>query len=1108
MTDTKHYKSAASQVHKGTGHNIVVYENHNAITPSTLSSSLSDILLDVLHRKHRAVKEKVEILEKSGKLDPQSTYFLTAIKLLVDFVEGKIADDALRQLDAIVQSDPTSDLLDITQAAKITLFCKQGDLLSAKALFESIKSPGLYSRSAFYEYLQNPNELSAIYESSTHNLGEAELCAIIRRSLTTNKFALAAGISDLLVKRYPSVNSRFLEAISNINDLLQGRNIHFWNISATQKKELFEWADKLSLLLDESEGLDARVVELSGHVCHFCHGEHQGLLESCWRYISALDRHAPLAAMSIRSVFEANPNHGDGLIGEMTKAQNDKAYRKEIINNLRNSKDLSAEDVVILSRYGDSESIQDWIEKGGHIVSDDDFENDYSMLELVCFSYNKSPEVDKQIEALGKAFLEKHEEKFSEINPLRLVDLASKLIDANQAFLAAQLLRPHIPEADIWPSELVRCYLNSLLASGQYKTLDEVIKRIPLHERDSFVWHVVATKLAYQGEIPNAINTLKKSLKIFPYSITIHNYLLYLYVRHEYPERELSDFLSGIPEKILEKESPQALNILFAIAKYHDFSAAERIILNWYVANPITSAVSITDFYGRLLVDKTMHPTLSLSSGSCLGAYQYTRNNHHVTQLVIAAHLDTEHNSLLKEDTPLAKILIAGEDQMLGTNSIENIKQLSPLAAAFSLAAEIRQANNHGFDPFMQLGGHNTTVEESVNQLIKVLQSQDNREDQISDPNIPLYMKGHKIGNGCPVQKAYDHLTSKISHKEPLPNFGTDKPESVILDIYGVLLISCNGLSSPISESGITLHITYETKKLIYKWLEQVDDEHGRFNVGSDGKIWMESSEDIQRKTKAIRDGINVIMDNAKVLSPNLADMPPQLSSIHDSVDISVFSSMTLSHANDIPWLCIDPIFASLWHTTNNKVIKANNFLLAIAKNADFEDKREGIYLHVAAGMPRWVGFDELVELSKSDNEYAPYFLAKLLEMYPSSYGNSLDTTRFLSVLLSNSLLKILHPSHPIWHGLHEINPLNNGYLEKLFYTVCRVVLASKSERNAEYKFAFLINQIIDIFGIHEEGRRLVSILATRFARGHFLDFNAINTYIKSFSVIAEDSSD
>lgn len=1109
MTDDNQNHTAVTQAHEGTGNNNFVVINYDAITPSTLSNSLNDILLDVLHRKHRAVIEKVEILEKSGNLDPQSTNFLTVIKLLVDFVDGTIADDASRQLDSIVQSNPGPDLLDITQAAKIILFCKQEDQPSAKALFESIQSPGLYSRSASYEYLPDHAELSLIYESSSHSLGEAELCAIVRGYLTAFNFVLAADVSDLLVKRYPSVNSRFLEAISKINNLLQGRYIHFWNISATQKKELFQWAVKLSALLDESDGLDTRIVELAGHVCHFCYGEHQGLMESCWKYISVFDKHVPNVAKSIRSVFEANPSYGNGLISEMAKAQSDKAYRQEVINNLKNSKDLSVEDVVILSRYGDAESIQGWIDDGGNISSEDDFEKDYSMLELVCFSYKKSPEVDARIKKQGKAFLENHQEKFKEINPLRLIELANKLIDANQAHLASQLLRPHVPDADIWPSELVRCYLNSLLGRGQYKTLDDVIKKIPLHERDSFVWQIIARKLEYQGDIPGAIDALKKSLETFPDSLNINYYLFFLYVRHDYPEDELKDFLSSVPEEILEEESSQALKILLAIVKHHDFALAERIILSWYIANPIKSAVSITDFYCGLLFNKINRPTLSLSSGGCIGAYQYTRNNQHVTQLIIEPYLETEHNSLMKGDTPLAEILIAGEDQMLGTNSIENIKQVSPLMAAFSIAAEIRQANNHGFDPFMQLGGPNTTAEENVDQLIKVLQSQDNREEQVSDPQIPLYMKGHMIGNGCPVQGAYDHLTSKVSHKEPLPGFGADKPESAILDIYGVLLISCYGLSSAISESSINLYITDETKKLIEHWLEQVDDDdHGRFNVGSDGKIWMESSESIQQKTKTIRDDINVILENAEVLSPDLVDMPPELMSTHDSVDISVFSSMTLSHANNIPWLCIDPMFANLWHATNNKIINANNLLLAIAKNADFEDKREGIYLHVAAGMPRWVGFDELVDLSKSDDEYAPYFLAKLLEMYPSSYGNSLDTTRFVGFLLSNVLLKALNSSHPIWGGLHENNPSSNGYLEKLFYTVCRLIIASESDQEAEYKFAFLVNRLIDTFGISQRMRRLILVLFTKFARGHFLDFDAINAHINSFFASVEETPD
>jgi len=1100
MTDSNKHKIAASQSHTGSGDNFLVVENHDAITPTTLTNSINDILLDVLHRKHRVVIEKLELLQRSGKLDPQSINFLIVIKLLVDFVDGKIDEDAPRQLDSIVQSNPASDLLDITQAAKIILFCKQDDQLSAKALFESIQSPGLYSRSAFYEYLPDYAELSSIYESSSHCLVETELCAIVRGGLVANNFALAADVSDLLVKRYPSVNSRFLEAIAKVNNLLQGRYAHFWNISATQKKELFEWADKLSDLLDESEGHDTRIVELAGHVCHFCYGEHQRLLESCWKYITEFDKSAPNVAKSIRNVFEANPSYGDGLIGEIAKAKKDKAYRKEVINNLTKSKDLSTDDVVILSRYGDAESIHSWIEDGGNIASDDDFEKDYSMLELVCFSYKKSPEVDARIKEQAKAFFEKHQEKFKEINPLRLIELANKLIDANQAHLASQLLKPHVPEADIWPSELVRCYLNSLLSSGQYKSLDDVIEQISLHERDSFVWQVVARKLEYQGDIPGAIDALKNSLENFSNSLYIHYNLLYLYVRYEYPEDELKVFLSSVPEKILEEESSQALNILLAIAKNHDFALAERIILNWYIANPIKSAVSVTDFYAELLFNKINCPTLSLSSGGCIGAYQYTRNNQYVTQLIIEPHLETEHNSLLKRDTPLAEILLAGEDQMLGVNSIENIKQVPPLMAAFSISAEIRQANNHGFDSFMQLGGPNTTAEENVDQLIKVLQSQNNQEEQVSDPKIPLYMKGHMIGNGCPVQKAYGHLTSKVSHKEPLPDFGADKPESVILDIYGVLLISCNGLSSAIIESSINLYITDETKRLIDHWLEQVgDDDHGRFSVGSDGKIWMESSEDIQKKTKTIRDGINVIMENAEVLSPDLVDMPPELMSIHDFVDISVFSSMTLSHANDVPWLCIDPMFANLWHKANNKVANTNGVLLAIAKNTDFEDRREGIYLHVATGMPRWIGFDELVDLSKSDDECAPYFLAKLLEMYPSSYGNSLDTTKFVGFLLSNVLLKVLNSSHPIWGGLHENNPLSNGYLEKIFYTVCRVVLASESEQNAEYKFAFLINGLIDTFGSSERMRKLILTLATKFARGHFLDFDAINAHMKSF---------
>lgn len=1104
MTDINQNTTTVSQTHEGEGHNFLFVEHHDSISLEKLRNNLRDILLDLLHRKHKLVIEKVEFLKKSESLSPQLTNYLSVVKIQADIVDGKIGDDYFRQLDSIIQSSSDEEILDITTATKIILYCKQDDQSSAKALFRSIKSPGLYSRSAFYEYLSEHAELKSIYEVLPHSLCETELCAIARGCLISGNFDLAADVSGLLVRRYPSVNSRFLEAFSNVNDLIYGKCLHFWNISASSKKEIFEWADRICLLLDESQGQDARVVELAGNLCHFFYGENNNLLESCWNYISEFDRHLPNVAKSIRSVFEINPTYGDGLISEMAKAQGDQAYRKQVISSIKSSKEISLDDAIILSRYGDLESIKCWIDKGGDISSVDDFEKDYSMLELVCFSYQDSPGFDHNIRIQGEKFLAKYREKIKDINPLRLIELANKLIDANEAYLVSKFLEPHVCEEDIWPSELVRCYLNSLLISGQYKTLDDVIEKIALYERDSFVWQVVARKLEYQGDIVGAVDALNKALGKFPKSTIIYHCLLSMYERYEFSEDEFKELLSGIPEEVLEKESFQALSLLLAIAKYCDFLLAERMIINWYIKNPIRSATSVTDFYSGMLIKNITPAKISLSCGDCIGAYQYTRNNQHVTHLIVDHNLETEHDSLLKSGTPLAEVLAAGEDRMLGTNSIENIKQVPPLMAAFSIAAGIRQANNQGFDAFMQLGGPNTTAEENVKQLFKVLKSQDDRKEQISDRKIPLYMKGKFIGNGCPVQNAYDHLMSKASHKEPLPGFGEDHPESIVLDIYGILVISSTGLSAEISKNNTNIYISNETKKLIEYWLNNFHDDYGRFGVGFDGTIWMESSEEIQRKTKSIRDGVNIIINNAVVLSPKLVDMPPELMSIRRSVDMSVFSSMALSHANDIPWLCIDPMFASLWHTSNRKVVNTSSLLLVIARNISFEDRREGIYLHVATGMPRWLGFDELFELSKSDDEHAPYFLAKLLEMYPASYGNSLDEVRFYRHLLSTSLLKTLELTHPIWAGLRESNLSNNGYVEKLFYTVCRVVISSDIDKEAEYKFSCLIFGLIDIFGASERMCKLILTLATKFSRGHFLDFDSINNYLNYFYTNSE----
>lgn len=111
----------------------------------------------------------------------------------------------------------------------------------------------------------------------------------------------------------------------------------------------------------------------------------------------------------------------------------------------------------------------------------------------------------------------------------------------------------------------------------------------------------------------------------------------------------------------------------------------------------------------------------------------------------------------------------------------------------------------------------------------------------------------------------------------------------------------------------------------------------------------------------------------------------------------------------------------------------ANAQLIKLINTAEFADIKQGIRLHVTSKLPRPITLNEMMLLSKSDDDMDHYVLAELLKMYPTSYGNEEETRSFISLIISNALFKTLDSSHMIWQGLRTNNPVNNSHIETLF---------------------------------------------------------------------------
>lgn len=1088
------------------GDNVLGIKNViQAISPTEIQVAIKNILTNLRHRQPLIAKEQLDTLKATSNLNTDSIGLLEIITILIDIANENIKPDASQYLRSYIGTAKNELCIDIAISAQIRLDAKNKNIKDARNRYAVINTPSVYTNEVFYEFIADENEIKENYETKKLDLDEVELCGLFRGALRLKNITQASVIAEYLDSIAPTLNSQIFLALLKANVIHSKlEQKHYWSITATLRSSILELCDETIILLNESKGKDSRIINQAASLLQFVFGEYKPLSDACWQYISEIESQLPDVAKQIRHTYERNSTNSDRFVSKIIKAQTDISFRNKIVTEITNSKEISSEDSTLLSNVADTKSIQKWLDGGGSIASEDQLEKDFSILELKALAYDGNPKSLEILRSQAEKFIQLHNSSLLFISPPRLIDLANKFIDIELSPIACELLKQHIPSKDIWVSPITRSYINALLDSQQMMTLSATLAEIDQEDWGVYIWQVKAHQLDSQHDFENAIIAIEKAIDLDPLSLYSWYSLLHLHIKNGSEKYLISKTLNRVPDEVFSRQTDLGFTLLAEMLVNGDFKRAENHLVDWFIVDPDGCATSFTNVYVTAFLEKNKNaaPELSQTINDCVGGVRYSSDGKIITKLLMTS--DTQqHQSLLNTTSPLGALLLSmsiGDIEQYGMMDIELLEQLPPYIAVFHIASELRQIINDGSDCF-----HSFSLPEDPDKMLKSLErklsSPNNGKNALnSNPEIPLFMKGHHQNSSSPVKAALTHLTDNNSIKHALPNFGDEHPEKLILDVYSIIYLILTGLVDGLLQKSIKIIITVETKSHLKAWLTDINrDDYLSMGIHPDGGLFSVTAEDIQRDTAEIQKNIKLIIDKSDMVTPKLVDLPPDILKIKHTVDLSVLSSLKLSITNEIPWFCIDAVFAQLSKVSNYKVVNVHQILIQIAKGQPLNKKQQGIYLHVTAGLPYPVTFEDITELSKSKDEHAYYFLAEILKMYPNAFSDTGSAILFLHSVLSTILINA-YSNGEILKDLREVNPHNNGYIERIFYACCYVTIQCSDGQEAEYKLALFLAELFHTFKDISSVCKLISVMTFRFVSGNFMCLSTINNHLKNIS--------
>ncbi|MNJ29572.1 hypothetical protein D3C77_241440 [compost metagenome] len=1097
--------STTNQTHNGTGDNVQqkFLVQIQALAPANIAKAIALVLGSIRKKDIPAAKLQLEMLRATEHGNQEVASLLDVIALYGELVEPDRTNDAFNAVSRIAATAQDLIVTDLCIAALLKFSKKTDYQEAALTHYQSSPSPGPYSREAYYRDFAPQDALLAANKQLI--VSEGELTGIVEGAIRLMAIDIATTAAKRLHELYPSYNARVLLTITKAHELNPVvSKTQYWLTDPKLRKSIDQLMEDVSALIELSEGNDVRLYSMAGPMLNYFQvAWPTRLLSVCAKYVDQMALSCPEVAARVRST------QGDhSALSEQARSfaltEGDSDARTIWCKAQLESDSVDLPDAVNFVRVATSAEIQRWLELDKPINGAGDL--DSALIKLLAHlqllgissNYIERYKLGLQVDE----FLARYSTQCNELSVSAVVELGQAMLIAVLPEKALALTTLLLPSGEVWPSPFILLHMRCLLEAEQSQSFDDLLKRIPEADNSLALMKYRSMKEEALGDSDLALALSDQMVSKAPDHL--YSWLRGCELRDRFRDMdELRRFLDTIPEHLLDAYSLDAVLVMRFLIMAGNFKQAEPRLVKWFMDDPSGRARMLVNVHFECAQRRQAEFDVSGFLPGYLAGVEFEQDGRPQIRLIVEEGQATGQH-VLPKDSQLAKLLVSlelGDSAPLGMINYKLLSRLPPYVACIRLASQIRHLQNDGSDVFAMF-----ELPDDPTQLVPYLEQKLGTElarPEAPRLEVPLYIHAHSLQSDDPIKSAYNAWSDSTVHKEPFLDSGVAEPTRVVLDAFSITYLAMTNLVDRMIDMGITFILPIETKGILQRWVAEVT--HKDFlmmGIDAAGRLIRTTASDVQAREGHTLRGMQRILDESVAMHSVIHDTPLELVSIKDGIDLTVYLAMQLSLANQLPWFCMDATFAGLHQSTGYPIVNVNRALIQALDTPkfDFEAKRHGLFLYALGAVPRPLMRNEIKGLAGNPNAFSSFILYKILQKHGEHiFVDNGQQELLLDALLTHLICTFYKP--PRSSALEPDYTPWCRYDQHVFNHALRLFITRRGENSAEFWLALALKVCMQIIDVDARLARYTLNTFSEFARGHFLDFDAIAGHFKLINV-------
>lgn len=1083
--------TALNLEHNGNGHiagrDVNITNNYQYVTSDNLKNIAEDLIYTILANNSDKALYAIEAYQDFTNLPAEA---ITLFTILTNFIksskEEKVQFD-INYLKQSIRKTNNNELKELYQSLHVRITFNQEGHEQAKAVYGLYSSDANYYLLAVYDSLLSTNdELDSRYKNDLLGLDNYTLFTLAQGLWRFDRFEEAKKVLERISSSGMSNYISCLMIASDYNNVVKVPNLQSYAyLPPVIARKLRHSINNFLEIISHKNTLAPIELDLLIAMTNGFGPYIYQLMEQALRFKADITKKYPEMGEWLEFISSQKPS-------ELSSEIVTKLHDGDAIDQTELSRCLTALKHKVLN----IQVMQTWLENSGQVIDSDNLFMEFLNIFILSFENHEGTHWLIEYKEQLDIFINKYGNDLRSISAVYIMAFIDNLYSFSDIFeVSIYNILEKICQNIAIDSELYLFYLKSLLRLSKLETLKIELDRVDNEEWTNSLYSIQARYLLEVGEYEDAITIYQKFIDDTKNLYFWHNYLLCCYKSSKglaFAQQELK----RIPKELLSTNAIGFDFFIIQVGNFVDYQFTKKLLIELFVKSPDGYARIFSRLFLSRLTTRRIdeHNEVENYNGVHQGLV-YEMNGKRKQGLLVDSWLaDSKSKELINIEMPLGKMLVnmnEGDLNELDYDNVRLIERQEISVTVFQLAMQITHESRHNYKDkiFHIFETTEATAYEDFIKMMQKLDKNDNTDKLIENPEISLYLKGRKLTSsnvsGDEFETANRLLLNPSANKCLTISGGNSLvSESMIIDIYGFIYLCLTGLHKSVIASKIAMYITSETDSTIELWTNNITHEEFKRVSENNGQLIGIGSEFVNNELGDFIDNVEKLRSHSRIQAPNIHDLPTIVSQMDSLISDSVVSSIRLSAANDIPWLCLDSFIRNiLMNEGNFKIVNFTDFVEEHVNRhfLKLDDRKHAMTLWADTGLFTVYSYQDLLTLAQSMNDLP--LLTKILNDTPLNFPTSAIADRLLGSMIKSLSLKTLTLTS-------SIN--KTQIIENAIYACLKKALESLDYSTQEERIGRMAFYVISDFPLEVATKNTFNIIAN-FAIGHFMDINAIN---------------